>query len=95
MALAGFLVWNKKLSGGCFVFIAILCCVVLVVAESLVVNNEFNIAQLNDNTSRQNLLAEQEKTKQSRHSVIIKFLGFATPIVGYVIHLLRQIHFGH
>ncbi len=73
----------------------ILGCVVLIVPEMLAGYSEFNIAQLNDNTSRQNLLAEQEKTKQLRLHVIIKFLVLATPIVGYVIYLLRKIHFGH
>ena len=57
--------------------------------------NEFSIAQLNNDTSHQNLLAEKEKTKQLKYHVILKFFGFATPIIGVIVFFLKKFLLAH
>ena len=95
MALAVFLLWAKRISEGCFFLLMVLGCAVLVAPIMLSGCYELSIARLNDNTSRQNLLAEEEKTKQLKFCAIIKFLVLTTPIVSFIFFLLRKIHFGH
>jgi DMSO reductase anchor subunit len=95
MVVGLFLLCTKRISEGCFLLLMVLGGAVWLVPKILDGLNEFSIAQLNNDTSHQNLLAEKEKTKQLKFHVIIKFLGFAAPIIGLIVFLLKKLLLAH
>lgn len=95
MALGVFLLCMQKISERCFICLMVLGCVALFVPLLFAGLTESSIAQLNNNTSQLNLLAEKEKTKQLTRSTIIKFLSVAGSIISFITLLLSKIHFGH
>ena len=95
MVVGCFLIFTKRISEGCFIFLMVLGGTIWLVAEILPSFTELSIAQLNNSASQHNLLAEQEKTTQLRLQTTIKFLGAATPVIGFIFLILKKFMFGH
>ena len=95
MVVGLFLLYTRKITEGCFLFLMVLGCAVWLIPKFLDGFTELSIAQLNNSTSQHNLLAEQEKTTQLKFQAVIKFIGCVAPIVSFIVFLLRKIHFGH